>query len=101
MDKKIHIKATSGRNVKVDAEWYGYGDKIDCYLTPAQFKDYVEGFLEYEIIMDDSSSPKSINIEVEYKILDEKKEEVVKNEQIHRPISNEKRSVGKGTKKAV
>lgn len=99
MDNKLHIKAICGRNIKVDADWYGYGDEIDCYLTPAQFKDYIEGFLEYDIIMDKDSSPKSIDIEVEYKIVEEKTEEVVKDEQVSKPRTGERKPVSKGTKK--
>ena len=60
---KLHIKAIAGRNIKVDADWYEYGDKIDCYLTPAQFKDYVVGFLDYDIIMGEDNSQKSIDAE--------------------------------------
>lgn len=96
MDKKLHIKATAGRNIKVDTEWYEYGDELDCYLTPAQFKDYVQGFLDYEIIMDEDNKSKSID--VEFKVV-ENKEEVVKDEQVSKPSISEKRAVGKGTKK--
>lgn len=95
MDKKLHIKATAGRNIKVDTNWYEYGDKLDCYLTPAQFKDYVQGFIDYEIIMDDDNKSKSID--ADFKVI--KKEEVVKDEQIPRPINSEKRAVNKGPKK--
>lgn len=95
MDKKLHIKATAGRNIKVDTDWYEYGDELDCYLTPAQFKDYVQGFIDYEIIMDDDNKSKSID--VEFKVVEEK--EVVKDEQVSRPNNSEKRTVGKGTKK--
>lgn len=98
MDKKLHIKAVAGRNIKVDAQWYGYGDKMDCYLTPAQFKDYVEGFLEYDIVMDDDSSPKSID--VEYKII-ENKEEVVKDEQVSEPSISKRNTASKGPKKVI
>lgn len=96
MDNKLHIKATAGRNIKVDTEWYEYGDELDCYLTPAQFKDYVQGFLDYEIIMDDDNKSKSID--VEFKVV-ENKEEVVNDEQVSKPNNSEKRVVGKGTKK--
>lgn len=95
MDKKLHIKATAGRNIKVDTDWYEYGDELDCYLTPAQFKDYVQGFIDYEIIMDDDNKSKSID--VEFKVVEEK--EVVKDEQVSRPNNSEKRTVSKGTKK--
>ena len=95
MDKKLHIKAIAGRNIKVDTDWYEYGDELDCYLTPAQFKDYVQGFIDYEIIMDDDNKSKSID--AEFKVIE--KEEVVKDEQISRPINSEKRTVGKGPKK--
>lgn len=95
MDKKLHIKATAGRNIKVDTDWYEYGDELDCYLTPAQFKDYVQGFIDYEIIMDDDNKSKSID--VEFKVVEEK--EVVKDEQVSRPNNSEKRTVVKGTKK--
>ena len=95
MDKKLHIKANAGRNIKVDTEWYEYGDELDCYLTPAQFKDYVQGFIDYEIIMDDDNKSKSID--VEFKVVEEK--EVVKDEQVSRPNNSEKRTVSKGTKK--
>ena len=96
---KLHIRAIAGRNIKVDADWYEYGDKMDCYLTPEQFKDYVAGFLEYEIITKEDNSPKSIDIEVEYKIVEEKKEEVVKDEQVSKPRTGERKPVSKGTKK--
>ena len=95
MDKKLHIKATAGRNIKVDTEWYEYGDELDCYLTPAQFKDYVQGFIDYEIIMDDDNKSKSID--VEFKVVEEK--EVVKDEQVSKPRTGERKSVSKGTKK--
>lgn len=92
MDKKLHIKAVAGNNVKIDAYWYSYGDEIDCYLTPQQFKDYVKGFLDFEIILDESSSPKSI-------ILPE--EEVKVHEPIQKPIQNEGNGSRKSTKKAT
>lgn len=92
---KLHIRAIAGRNIKVDADWYEYGDKMDCYLTPEQFKDYVAGFLEYEIITKEDNSPKSID--VEFTVVENK--EVVKDEQVSRPISSEKRTTGKSTKK--
>lgn len=92
---KLHIRAIAGRNIKVDADWYEYGDKMDCYLTPEQFKDYVDGFLEYEIITKEDNSPKSID--VEFTVVENK--EVVKDEQVSRPISSEKRTTGKSTKK--
>lgn len=95
MDKKLHIKATAGRNIKVDTEWYEYGDELDCYLTPAQFKDYVQGFIDYEIIMDDDNKSKSID--VEFKVVEEK--EVVKDEQVSKPNNSENRTIRKGTKK--
>jgi hypothetical protein len=95
---KLHIKAVAGRNIKVDANWYRYGEEMDCYLTPAQFKDYLEGFLEYEIVDDSNSTPKSID--VEFKVVEEKKE-VVKDEQTSGPNNNEKRVVSKNTKKTV
>ena len=99
MDKKLHIKATAGRNIKVDAYWYKYGDKMDCYLTPAQFKDYVQGFLDYEIVMDEDSTPKSID--VEFTVVEEKKKEDVNNEQLLKPSNNENSPVRKSSKKAV
>ena len=43
MEGKLHIKAVAGHNVKIDAMWYHFGDNIDCYLTPQQFKDYCRG----------------------------------------------------------
>lgn len=96
MDNKLHIKATAGRNIKVDTEWYEYGDELDCYLTPAQFKDYVQGFIDYEIIMDDDNKSKSID--VEFKVVEEKKE-VVKDEQVSKPNRSEIKSSSKGSKK--
>ena len=98
MDKKLHIKAVAGRNIKVDAYWYKYGDKMDCYLTPAQFKDYVQGFLEYEIVTDEDSTP--VSIDVEYTVVEkEKKEEVVKNEQTRKSDIDEVKPIRKSTKK--
>ena len=97
---KLHIKAVAGRNIKVDAYWYRCGDEMDCYLTPAQFKDYIEGFSEYEIVDDSNSTPKSID--VEYTVVDEKKEEVEDNgKQIQQPKRTEIKSSGKNTKKIV
>lgn len=98
MDKKLHIKAIAGRNIKVDAYLYQYGDELDCYLTPAQFKDYVHGFLDFDIIMDEDSN--QISIDGEYTVVEEKKEEEVKSE-THKPIRNETNSARKGTKKTV
>lgn len=99
MDNKIHIKAICGRNIQVDAKLYGYGEEIDCYLTPAQFKDYVKGFLDFDIIMDNDNSQKSIN--TQNKGIEENKE-IVKNEQ---PLSKFRRSETiidkKSTKKAI
>ena len=100
MEKKLHIKAVAGRNIKVDAYWYKYGDNIDCYLTPAQFKDYVKGFLDFDIILDEDSSPKSI--ETEFTVVENEtkiEEEVVKDEQILKPKSNEVNATRKSSKK--
>lgn len=99
MEKKLHIKAVAGRNIKVDAYWYKYGDKIDCYLTPAQFKDYVNGFLDFDILLDDDSSQKSI--EAEFKLVEDKtkQEEEVVNNELQKPNSNEKLNTRKNTKK--
>lgn len=99
MDNKLHIKAVAGRNIKVDAYWYRCGDEMDCYLTPAQFKDYLEGFSEYEIVDDSNSTPESID--VEFTVVEEKKEEVVNNEQIHKPDNNEVKPIRKSPKKTV
>lgn len=96
---KLHIKAVAGRNIKVDANWYRYGEKMDCYLTPSQFKDYLEGFLEYEIVDDSNSTPKSID--VEFKVVEEKKEGVVENEQIRKSGNNEVQPIRKSPKKTV
>jgi hypothetical protein len=96
MDNKIHIKAICGRNIQVDAKLYGYGEKIDCYLTPAQFKDYVKGFLDFDIIMDNDNSQKSIN--EENKI--EKPKEIVKDD-VRKYNTNETISARKGTKKII
>ena len=92
MDKKLHIKAVAGSNVKVDAYWYSYGDEIDCYLTPQQFKDYVKGFLDFDILLDDGNSPKSIELP---------KEEVIIHEPIQETVRSEGSSARKGTKKAT
>lgn len=97
MDKKLHIKAIAGRNIKVDAYLYQYGDELDCYLTPAQFKDYVHGFLDFDIIMDEDSN--QISIDGEYTVVEEKKEEVINNEQTSKPIRNEGEVARKVTKK--
>lgn len=98
MDRKLHIKAIAGRNIRVDAYLYQYGDEIDCYLTPAQFKDYVHGFLDFDIIMDEDSN--QVSIDGEYTVVEEeKKEEVVENEQTLKSDSNETKPVRKSTKK--
>lgn len=98
MDRKLHIKAIAGRNIRVDAYLYQYGDEIDCYLTPAQFKDYVHGFLDFDIIMDEDSN--QVSIDGEYTVVEEeKKEEVVKDEQTLKSDSNEAKPVRKITKK--
>jgi hypothetical protein len=98
MDRKLHIKAIAGRNIRVDAYLYQYGDEIDCYLTPAQFKDYVHGFLDFDIIMDEDSN--QVSIDGEYTVVEEeKKEEVVENEQTLKSVSNEDKPVRKSTKK--
>lgn len=47
---KLHIIATTNQNVKVDAYWYEVGEKIDCYLTPHQFKTYINAFDDWDII---------------------------------------------------
>lgn len=96
MDKKLHIKAVAGRNIKVDAYWYKYGDKMDCYLTPAQFKDYVQGFLEYEIVTDEDSTP--VSIVITDAIVKEGEDS---GKQIQQPRHNESKSSGKNTKKVV
>lgn len=96
---KLHIKAVAGRNIKVDADWYRCGDKMDCYLTPAQFKDYLEGFSEYEIVDDSNSTPESID--VEFTVVEEKKEEVVKNEPTLKLDDNEVKPIRKSPKKTV
>jgi hypothetical protein len=98
MDKKLHIKAVAGRNMRVDAYLYQYGDEIDCYLTPAQFKDYVNGFLDFDIILEEDSN--QVSIDGEYTVVEEKKEEV-KNEQTLRPRNNETIPVRKSTKKTI
>ena len=96
MDKKLHIRAVAGNNVKIDANWYSYGDNIDCYLTPAQFKDYVKGFLDFDVILEEDNSPKSID--AEYKII-EKEQSEVKEDGISKSISNENKNGRKSTKK--
>lgn len=96
MDGKLHIKATAGRNIKVDAYLYRYGEKMDCYLTPNQFKDYVDGFLDYEILTDGNSGQKSIN--VDYKVVD-KKEVIANEQQIQKPRQAENNTFRKGAKK--
>ena len=96
MDKKLHIRAVAGSNVKVDANWYSYGDNIDCYLTPAQFKDYVKGFLDFDIILEEDNSPKSID--AEYKII-EKEQSEVKEDVLHKSIEHEVKNSGKSKKK--
>lgn len=63
MEGKLHIKAIAGHNVKIDAMWYHYGDSIDCYLTPKQFKDYCRGFIDFDILLDDCPPAKSEIIE--------------------------------------
>lgn len=62
MDKKLHIKAIASHTIKVDAYWYKYGDKMDCYMTPNQFKDIAlsGGFEDFDIILDEDNSPISI-----------------------------------------
>lgn len=70
MDKKLHIKAIASHTIKVDAYWYKYGDKMDCYMTPNQFKDIAlsGGFEDFDIILDEDNSSKSIDepkIEIE------------------------------------
>ena len=90
MDKKLHVKAICGRNIKVDAEWFKYGDNIDCYLTPQQFKDYLPGFLDFDILLDDGNSPKSITIP---------DEEVKVHEPVQEPVKNEGSGTRKSTKK--
>ena len=96
---KLHIKAVAGRNIKVDADWYRCGDEMDCYLTPAQFKDYLEGFSEYEIVDDSNSTPESID--VEFTVVEEKKEEVVINEPTLKLDNNEVKPIRKSPKKTV
>ena len=63
MDKKLHIKAIASHTIKVDAYWYKYGDKMDCYMTPNQFKDIAlsGGFEDFDIILDEDNSPTSID----------------------------------------
>lgn len=63
MDKKLHIKAIASHTIKVDAYWYKYGDKMDCYMTPNQFKDIAlsGGFEDFDIILDEDNSPISID----------------------------------------
>ena len=90
MDKKLHIKAVAGHNVKIDANWYSYGDNIDCYLTPNEFKDYVKGFLDFDIILEEDNSPKSITIPTE---------EVKVHEPVQEPVKNEGSGTRKSTKK--
>lgn len=92
MDKKLHIKAVAGHNVKIDANWYSYGDNIDCYLTPNEFKDYVKGFLDFDIILEEDNSPVSITLP---------DEEVKVHEPIQKPIQNEGNGSRKSTKKAT
>ena len=97
---KLHIKAVAGRNIKVDADWYRCGDEMDCYLTPAQFKDYLEGFSEYEIVDDSNSTPESID--VEFTVVDNKEKEVdASGKQIQQPKHNENKPSGKNPKKVI
>lgn len=96
MDKKLHIKAVAGHNVKIDANWYSYGDNFDCYLTPNEFKDYVKGFLDFDIILEEDNSPKSID--AEYKII-EKEQSEVKEDVIPKSINNEVKDSKQSKKK--
>lgn len=96
MDKKLHIKAIASHTIKVDAYWYKYGDKMDCYMTPNQFKDIAlsGGFEDFDIILEEDNSPKSIDEP-------EIKEEVIEDGNIQEPQLDEGKVVRKTTKKTT
>ena len=89
-DYKLHIVATANQNVKIDAYWFGVGEKIDYYLTPHQFKSYIQTFEDWDII-----PPAKAKAEVADEII---VEEVKKND-IFKPKENEGNSTRKNTKK--
>ena len=91
-DFKLHIVATANQNVKIDAYWFGAGDKIDCYLTPHQFKTYIDAFEEWEIIA--PSKPKPVVAE-EIIVKEDNKDDLSKPKEI------ERKSVKKNTKKVA
>ena len=77
-DYKLHVVATANQNVKIDAYWFGVGDKIDYYLTPSQFKGYINAFEDWDII-----PPKEKEVVEDEIIIDE----VVDNE-VHNDTKN-------------
>ena len=89
-DFKLHIVATANQNVKIDAYWFGVGDKIDCYLTPHQFKTYINAFEEWEILA--PSKPKTVVTE---EIIVEKDNE----DDLSKPKEIERNAVRKNYKK--
>lgn len=109
MDKKLHIKAIASHTIKVDAYWYKYGDKMDCYMTPNQFKDIAlsGGFEDFDIILDDDNSPKSIDApKIKEPVVEEKpqikieKTEVKVDGEIQQPKKTE-RKVNRKTENQV
>lgn len=91
-DFKLHIVATANQNVKIDAYWFGVGDKIDCYLTPHQFKTYIDAFETWDILA--PSKPKPVVTE---EIIVEKDNE----NDLSEPKEIERNSVRKNTKKVA